>query len=178
MKKSMRLKAAAVFSAALLLTAGMFSAHRVYAFITDKAVVRGEAQIGFSVKTELIETEDDGRTYITVKNTGDTNAVVRAGVFAGAFAEVGPEEADSGRIMWEQGTDEDSAFWYYTEVLVPGASTRPLIISVKEEEAPSYAFSVTAVQEAVRASYKDGALNMPEEWDVPEHFGVTEENAS
>ena len=173
MKKNVRRICAALFAAAVLLPSVMPAPKDVSASLPAARTARGEVRIVVTAKTEIAETEKDGKTYITVKNAGEANAFVRIGIFAGPYAEVLPDIPEAENGLWRQGKEEDSVYWYYGAPLAPGAETQAVTVSVITEEAPAYDFDIAAVQESVRAAYSDGMPLVPDAWDVPDDFFKT-----
>ncbi|MCI8585138.1 MAG: hypothetical protein HFI92_04415 [Lachnospiraceae bacterium] len=160
-------------SAALLLTAGV-SAGRAMAYFTTYTSAGGGAQIdlGFTTAEPPGETFSEWTKHITIQNAeGGRECFVRVKVFAGAKYQDGLQYSDaSGR--WSPGAD---GYYYYSEVLTPGASADPLdvrITGVSEEERED--FNVIVVQEHSMVFY-DEAGNPVYDWTVTADDGEVQE---
>lgn len=88
------------------------------------------------VTTAVTETNQNGvKTNVQIKNTGDTDAYIRAAVVvtwqneAGEVYGQAPAESDY-KIVWGTGWKKHTdGFWYYTSPVAAGASTTNLIDS-------------------------------------------------
>lgn len=141
-------------SAAVILIAGV-SAGRAMAYFTTYTSAAGGAglDLGFTTVEPPAETFSDWTKHITVQNAADgRDCFVRVKVFAGAKYQDGLQYADAnGR--WTPGAD---GYYYYSEVLSPGASADPLdvrITGVGEEERED--FHVIVVEEHSMVFYDE-----------------------
>ena len=136
------------------------------AYFSDYEEASGGATLNLGGKTELYEGEDSGAKNIQITNSGETNMIVRVGIY-------GPKEMNkpTAKGEWFEGED---GFYYYGKILKPGETTPvdTLVASMEfswEGEAPDYEFDVTVVHEGSQALYDGQTLVVPEtagnKWD-------------
>ena len=130
------------------------------AFFSDYEEAAGAAVVNLGGQTELTEGEDSANKHIVVKNTGETNMIVRVAIYgADEYMTVEYSTDD-----WEKIGD----FYYYKKVLLPEESTSAIDAKLKVEwqgEEPDYNFDVTVVHEAAQAVYNGKKLITPKSWD-------------
>ena len=168
MKKIWKKKTLVLGAAALLLTAGA-SAGRAMAYFTTYAEAQGSAplSLGFT-RTEIEETVQNQAKYITVVNTGECDAFVRARLFAGGGYEDGLVFREAESEGWTPGED---GYYYYTAILPPGEKTGPLCVGVdwKDQEGGFNTdredFNVIVVQESAGVYYDEDG-NPACNWEV------------
>ena len=119
-----------------------------YAYFTDYEQARGGAVIHLGGQTELTEEVKDGNKTITIKNTGDTDMVVRVMIFG--------EEGEGGQMSVEAGSDwtysgADNAY-YYTKILAPGKTTSAIQVTVTIPEGEDA--DIVVVHEGSRVIYE------------------------
>ena len=134
-----------------------------------------------AVVTCAIEERFDGslKEAVTVRNTGNIHAYVRAAVLVNWIAEDGsgniysraPQEGVDytitwGDELWSRGTD---GFWYYKNVVAPEALTTELIQTASRlGDAPEgYRLSIQILASAIQSEPADV---------VSQHWGVTNQN--
>ncbi|MEC4293800.1 hypothetical protein [Adlercreutzia shanghongiae] len=164
---------AAALAVALVVSLGA-AAGTAWAYYTDTN--RASGMIAFKYKpnppsTEVKEEPDGLNKVISVKNTGEVDAMVRVKVFAptidGVTVSIFPV-ADDGKTEIETGSgwtqsvegNKDEGWWYYTSPIVPGAFTSKLKVDVSIDESKDVpAFDIAVVQQCASAkSYKPGGL--------------------
>ena len=146
-----------IFAVALCLSISVGSA---IAYFSDYEEAAGGATLNLGGITELKETSNEDAKEITIKNTGDTNMIVRVAIYgAGEYlAEVNLGD------NWIQAGD----FYYYTQILEPQAETTQITAAVKqwsEGEAPAFDYEVTVVHESAQAVFDGKELVVPTGWD-------------
>jgi len=128
------------------------------AYFSDYEEASGGATLNLGGKTEMSEGKDANGKHIVIKNTGETNMIVRVGIY-------GPDgitKIDASRD-WILGKD---GFYYYGKILKPGESTpgdsmdASINISWKGDK-PDYDFEVTVVHEGSQALYDGDKLLCP-----------------
>lgn len=150
-RKYLILFAAAVAIAAVLV--GM-RVPGTLAYFTDQDKSEGTAGVKLAWNTVLKEEVKDNNKHVTIKNEGDTKAVVRVAVFAPDFAKI----QDNGSWV------EKNGWWYYKEILDPGKTTDELFVEVKD--APDKDFNIIVLHESSRVVYADNeTLRVPDGWD-------------
>lgn len=114
----------------------------------------------------IVQETFDGseKTDVTIKNTGNTTAYIRAAVLISWQSESDeteilarvPKEGEDyeityGDLLWMQG---DDGYWYYASPVEPDSATRPLIERVAPlGDAPDgYALSVEILATAIQAN--------------------------
>ena len=167
-KKAIALAAALVLclTAAIGITA---------AYFTDYESAAGGAKIELGGQTRINEEMDQNDKNVSITNTGQTDMIVRVGVFS-----------DAGRTTIEAGNDwiKGADDWYYYRYVLAGSedgtsgeSTSVLRVIVKTDDtsaAPD--FDVLAAHESAEAVYngqsepdapaEDLRLEAPEGWDA------------
>ncbi len=150
-KHSKKKSAALLLAAALLITAAV-GGTLAYLSATTDAITNTFTPA--EVTCDIIENfNDDGdKTDVTVKNTGDVYAFIRAAVIANTVDEAGhvtgnfdltPYLAGS---TWTQG---DDGYYYYNVSVAPGGSTTDLLKD--GASMPLTGRSVTILAEAIQA---------------------------
>ena len=118
------------------------------------------------VSCEVIETfENNVKSDVMVKNTGNVDSFIRVAIVANFVAEDGTVSTQSpvadvdyimefGDSNWKKGSD---GFWYYGEKVAPNNTTEKLINSVVElDTAPEgYNLSIQIVASAIQANPED-----------------------
>ena len=133
------------------------------AYFSDYEQASGGATLNLGGKTELTEGSDEDEKNVKIKNTGETNMIVRVGIY-------GPDEMDDPYVdttKWIVGAD---GIYYYYKVLLPDEDTGGdnLVASMSfdwqlgpGEEPPDYYFEVTVVHEGAQAIYDDNNKLIP-----------------
>jgi hypothetical protein len=132
------------------------------AYFTDYENAKGGAVVKLSGQTEVKEEFDGNNKKVTIKNTGDTDMVVRLRVF-------GDEDHmtvnSTGNTDWLEGTD---GFWYYKKVLPAGAEASMFKVDVSGKIDPGdpIDFEITVVHESQRVTYDGDKVAVPEGWKI------------
>ena len=163
---------AVLLAAVLMLTA---SIGLTVAYFTDYYQASGNAKLSLTTDTQIFEGTSDTEKNVYVKNTGETNMMVRVKFF-------GPEQmvVDTEVNGWTYDAD---GWFYYNTPLEPGAETADKInakIVIKaegmsdEDVAKKIAelgdtLQIAVVHEAVIEAYDDnGKLILPADWNYPQ----------
>ena len=141
----------------------------VYAYLSAKTDSVTNEFVPAKVSCVVQETFQDGvKSNVTVQNTGNIDAYIRAAVVVnfvsddGKVSAVTPKEnvdyiVTWGATGWRRGTD---GYWYYANAVLPEALTDPLIETAEAVSAPT-GFSLniriiaTAIQSAPDAAVQD-----------------------
>lgn len=118
-----------------------------------------------SVSCEIVETFDGKvKTDVSVKNTGNTQAFIRAAVLVHWQSKTdtteilarGPVEGVDYEIVYGDSgwTRELDGFWYYTKAVDPEESTSVLVKSVSQisESPEGYSLSVEIIASAIQSN--------------------------
>jgi len=141
----------AAVSAALLVAAGIGSA---IAYFTTYAEAQGTRVVNFSHREEITEEVGELSKAITITNQADSQPVyVRARAYTGAQYASRLQTSGTG---WEDGGD---GWWYYSQVLNPGASTAsPLNVQLtgitEEESKDGEELNIAVVYESALVIYE------------------------
>lgn len=162
MKQRLTKKTIAALLAVLLCLSVSIGA--AVAYFSDYEEAAGAAVVKLGGQTEMTEGEDEANKHIVVKNTGETNMIVRVALYgAEEYMNVSCNTDDWAKI---------GDFYYYKKVLLPEGSepnaTSPIDANLKIEwqgEEPDYNFDVTVVHEAAQAVYNGQKLITPKGWD-------------
>lgn len=153
-------KKLSVLTAAVMLVV-LLSATTVFAYFTDYEEAVGGLPIILGEQTELTEEFEGLDKHVTIKNTGETEVVVRARI-------IGDEDRRMTVTPGENWVKKDG-YYYYKKVLLPGEETTELVAEVKypkgEENRP---FDIIVVQECSQIYEENGRIlaNVPEFADV------------
>ena len=133
------------------------------AYFSDYETAIGRARIDLSGSTTINEEWKDKTKTVTIQNTGETDVVVRVGIY-------GPDGMD---VTGTDGWTKDGDFWYYDQVLPPGISTSNLTATVeKVPVSEDYnEFDIIVVQECIPypviAAEKEGiGTGIPSDWNL------------
>lgn len=132
-----------------------------FAFFSDYTYAKGGSSLALGSKTEIVEEVTNDSKTVMVKNTGETNVVVRAMI-------AGPTEMKveaSGN--WEQ----DGDYYYYKKVLKPGETTGgTLVANTKDYPAGTDlgdGYQIVVVHESVQATYdENNKVEVPAGWRI------------
>ena len=132
------------------------------AYFTDYENAKGGAVVKLSGQTEVEEEFDGNNKEVTIKNTGDTDMVVRLKVFGD---ENHMTMNSTGNTDWLEGTD---GFWYYKKVLPAGAEASMFKVDVSGKIDPGdpIDFEITVVHESQRVTYDGDKVAVPEGWKI------------
>lgn len=161
MKRTWNKKKTGLAAAALVLTLGV-TAGKATAYFTTYVTASGgyELQLGFTA-TIPDEKVSDWTKDITITNTGENPCYVRVRAFAGdRYGLSCVTEATDSR--WSALGNEKNPYYYWHEILEPGASTGPLLIKIDKKDAAED-FNVVIVQECTPVPYDENGN--PETWE-------------
>ena len=132
------------------------------AYFTDYESAKGGAVVDLSGQTEVVETFDENNKEVVIKNTGDTDMVVRLKVFGD---ENHMTENSTNNKDWVKGSD---GFWYYKKVLPAGedASMFKVDVSGKIDPGDPIDFEITVVHESQRVTYDGDKVAVPKGWKI------------
>ena len=128
--KTVNKKSLLVIAIALVLS---LSVGLTMAYFSDYNAARGGKGIALGGKTELHDDYDESEKTVVIKNTGDTDVIVRVAVYAPIVKET--QTAGVSGKNWEKVGEGDNAHWYYTKVLTPkgtaGSKTEALTVNTE-----------------------------------------------
>ena len=141
------------------------------AYFTDYEDASGGAVLRLGGETEIDEGSDARNKHIVIRNTGETNMIVRVGIFGNDNEEYLTVTPEAG---WITGSD---GFYYYGQVLTTdeeGNTTSAIDAVLKDEwkKGESHpdltGMEITVVHESTQAVYENGeeTLSVPEAWDA------------
>ena len=178
--RSFSKKAVAVFASVFLLSAAAVSG--VIAFIIAEAPPIANTFSPAHVACAVQETfENNLKTNVCIKNTGDVDAYIRATVIVNWISEADNSTVlstapvsgsdytvDWGDSGWTQSAD---GYWYYAQPIAPGASTDYLIdrCETKIAAPEGYQLSVQIIASAIQASPAEA---VEEKWGVENQNGT------
>ena len=137
------------------------------AYFSDYEEASGGATLNLGGKTEMSEGNDHAQKDITIKNTGDTNMIVRVAIMGEGvqhFKNAPTFNTDD----WVTDTVDGTTWYYYKKVLPPNASTSDIIAKMEfswEGDEPDYSFEITVVHESTQAVYNGTTLVCPSGWN-------------
>ena len=155
-------KGTTALTAAGILLLGAASVGSAYAYFTTYTEAAGGVVFSLGqMKTEIDESVEGGKKIVSVKNTGDYACYVRVTAFAGSEYTLTYEDGGSGK--WSDGRD---GYWYYSELLEPGASTEKMHVVIpadllKKVEEEGIDQNVIVVQECAPEAYDDSGNLLP-----------------
>ncbi len=128
------------------------------AWFSDYVELNGDASLKLSHQTSVIEDIDEGSNkHITIKNTGETDVVVRVKVFGGSYVEITSGE------NWKLSDDD---WYYYEKVLTPDEVSSEIYANITSS-APDHDFDVVVILESERAVYNGDQLIAPNtDWKI------------
>lgn len=128
-----------------------------FAYFSDYTAAKGGATLTLGSSTELHEDPHDGYKDITIENTGDTDVVVRVGVYGPSTMTV-DDVSGSGWV-------NNGEFWYFNQVLTAHSTTPILKATVKAPEGDVDNFDVVVVHESAQVTYDEaGKVAVPDGW--------------
>lgn len=136
------------------------------AYFTDYENAKGGAVVNLSGQTEVEEEFKDNNKIVTIKNTGETDMVVRVKVLGDEKHMTVNKSNDSDyNPDWVEGTD---GFWYYKKVLPAGAEASKFKVTVEGKIDPGdpIDFEITVVHESQRVTYDGDKVAVPEGWKI------------
>lgn len=156
---------AAMAAAALVLTAAA-DLKDASAYFTTYVSAGGSKTIHLGSETEIHEDVSNMTKHVSVQNTSPANdCFVRVKVFAGSWLNITYTDKSESGSLWKH-SDEDG-YWYYQEILAPGASTE--VLDVKIGDLPTDfdrdSFNVIVVQECTPVVYDENGTPSAN-WDT------------
>ena len=137
-----------LLAAVALVIASAGAVQTSLAYFTTYATAKGSHELALGTQTTLHEEIKDMEKHIRIENTGGIDCYVRVKVFAGST--VGLSFAADG---WRQETD---GYWYYNDIVAPGASSSTMVVSIKgPEDEDMETFNVVVVQECTPVLYDE-----------------------
>lgn len=145
------------------------------AYFTDYEDAAGGAVLHLGGETEIEEGSDARNKDIVIKNTGETNMIVRSAIFGNENEKYMTVTPGSG---WTKSSD---GFYYYNTVLKPTEQTSVLKAELKTEWKNSEAhpdltgMEITVVHESSQAIFDADTqkLAVPEGWDAAAVGAIT-----
>ena len=140
------------------------------AYFSDYEQASGGATLHLGGKTELYEGSDTNKKDIVITNKGETDMIVRAGIY-------GPDGMETPVMKGEWKYCQADGMYYYGKVLQPGENTGAgnLVASLSfswQGDAPDYYLEVTVVHEGSQAIYEGTKLKVPDGWNREAVAGI------
>lgn len=145
----------------------------VFAFLTDNTNTLSNEFVPANVTCIVEEKFDNGvKENVTVRNTGNINAYIRAAVVVTFVAEDGkvfsamPKENVDYAITWGESDWQKSSdgYWYYKKSIAPESSTASLIKTASAISAPDgYKLNIQIFASAIQST---PATAVEEAWGV------------
>lgn len=122
------------------------------AYFSARAEAKGGKTVALGGETTIIETQNYDNKVIQIKNTGDTDVIVRVTAY-------GPNKITASGSGWIEDKD---GYWYYDSVLESGATSTPLTATWDVPKDLGDDYQVVVVHESEQAVYgKDGKIVKP-----------------
>lgn len=137
------------------------------AYFSDYEEASGGATLNLGGKTEMSEGNDHSQKNITIKNTGETDMIVRVAIMGEGVKHFknaptfNPED-------WATDTVDGTTWYYYKKLLKPNDTTSPVNAKMEfswEGDAPDYSFQITVVHESAQAVYNGRTIACPKGWN-------------
>lgn len=117
------------------------------AYFSDYTAAKGGLTVTLGGQTEIVEEQNDDNKVIQIKNTGDTDVIVRVAVY-------GPGEITYTGSDWTDGGD---GYYYYNSILPAGENSLTSKLTAKwtvpEDLGDDY--NVVVVQESEQAVFDE-----------------------
>ena len=159
-----------IMAAATLALTGTLAVGSAMAYFTTYSTAGGgvKMNMGFTETVPKEDVDENGK-HITIENTGDYECYVRVKVFAGSQYQEGLVYSDeSGK--W---TPEDDGYYYYSDVIAPGAKSEELLVKISNMNLPKD-FNVIVVSECTPVIL-DAEGNPSADWTKKADVAQTEE---
>ena len=146
-----------------------------YAYFTDYEDAWGGAVIKLEGETKIHEEASTDKKVVSIENTGDTNVIVRVGIFGDYISGITFENKKD----WTHKDGDD--WYYYSQILKPGETTSSITATVNKTAAEDagHDFDIVVVHESERVSYDgtaDNKVRKPDGWtNMPAIYGSSEE---
>lgn len=137
------------------------------AYFSDYEEASGGATLNLGGKTQIDEGKDNKQKDIVIKNTGETNMIVRV-MIAGEGVKYLANPPKYEKADWEKVKEGDIEWYYYKKVLEPGQETSDILAKMEfswQGEEPSYNFEITVAHESAQAVYNGKTLAAPKGWN-------------
>lgn len=169
MKALSRNKLIALIAAIMVISSSVGAALAYFSSYDQGA---GEAKLVLGGTSEVTEEFKDNNKIITLKNTGETNIVVRVAIYGPDGTAVTPvTPAD-----WEQIGD----YWYYKHILAPGASASKINATINNipvnEDIEN--FDIIVAHESAMAVTSGGKVSKPSGWQAIPDISETDITAA
>ncbi len=170
MKKTWKQKTVWLSAAALLL-AGAVSLPKAMAYFTTYAAAGGGVEVRISNTRTEVEEKVEGLTkQIQLKNTSTQDEYVRVKVLCGSAFTL---EFTNESGKWSLNED---GYWYYSDILKPGDTTKPLLAGITVPEDQKDDFDVIVVEESTPVLYDENG-DPYADWSLKSDKGIAEEGA-
>ena len=113
------------------------------AYFSDSTEAEGGIPVTLGGQTTIIEKQNDDNKVIQIKNTGETDVVVRVAVY-------GPTEISYSGSGWTDGGD---GYYYYDSILPAGGTSSKLTAKWDVPEDLGDDYAVVVIQESDQAVY-------------------------
>ena len=113
------------------------------AYFSDSTEAEGGIPVTLGGQTTIIEKQNDDNKVIQIKNTGETDVVVRVAVY-------GPTEISYSGDGWTNGGD---GYYYYDSILPAGGTSSKLTAKWDVPEDLGDDYAVVVIQESDQAVY-------------------------
>ena len=113
------------------------------AYFSDSTEAEGGIPVTLGGQTTIIEKQSDDNKVIQIKNTGETDVVVRVAVY-------GPTEISYSGSGWTDGGD---GYYYYDSILPAGETSSKLTAKWDVPEDLGDDYAVVVIQESDQAVY-------------------------
>ena len=133
------------------------------AYFSDYEQASGGATLHLGGKTELYEGKKQDKKEIVVRNTGETDMIVRVGIY-------GPDGMKAPTVKGKWNYCQADGMYYYGEVLPSHQDTSDSELTAELEfswqgDEPDYYLEVTVVHEGSQAIYEGTKLKVPDGWN-------------
>lgn len=138
--------------------ASVWSVKTSLAYFTTYATAKGSQELALGTQTTLHEEIKGMEKHVRIENTGGVDCYVR--VKALAASTVGLTCKGEGWSL------EKDGYWHYSDILTPGASTAPLVVSITAPQGNDIKeFNVVVIQECTPVLYDEDG-NAYEDWSL------------
>ena len=162
---------AAALAAALILC---MSAVPAFAYFTDHHTANGGLTITTKPTTEIEEWVGQGKKEVAIKNTGDTDVYVRAGVYASSALPIltvsgnGWSASPDGTMANPDNSSNVRGWYYYETPLAPGETSQRLSaelnLATKDKRVVEENYNVIVVYEYSAIQYDENGNPIAVDW--------------
>lgn len=129
------------------------------AYFSDYEAAKGGGVVGIGGRTQIVEDYDEKEKVVQIKNTGDTDVIVRVAIYGPDGMNITP--ADD---KWVG----DGDYYYYTEIVTaPDGETSKITANTEAllEKDLGDSFDVVVQHECVQVAYDENQkIIVPETW--------------